>query len=538
MPNRVLVVDDEADLELLITQRFRSKIRSGELSFDFASNGAIALEKLRTDNTFELILTDINMPVMDGLTLLTKIKEEKLFPKAVVISAYGDLDNIRVAMNRGAFDFITKPIDMVDLETTINKAFTELEMIKQGIKAREDLLQTTREKEFAVVAKEKAEEAKRLEQMFLANMSHEIRTPLNAIVGMTNLALKTELDEKQKKYLNIIKASSDNLLVIINDILDISKIEAGKLNFENISFHVKDVIENVYESLKIKAEEKNLQLIVDLPENLPEYVIGDPVRISQVLINLIGNAIKFTEHGSVTIKTEVRDKLGNESKIINFRIIDTGIGIPKDKLDKIFESFSQASSETTRKYGGTGLGLTISKQIVELLGGKISVQSAQGKGSEFSFYITFKLGSKPEKTENKNLYPEGAINHLQHLKILLAEDNLFNQAVAIDTLESLLPGIKVDVAENGRQALDKIVQAKYDLVIMDIQMPEMDGYDTAKYIREKMEPPIKNIPILAMTANVIKEEIQKCYDSGMDEYIAKPFNPDDLLAKIAGLILK
>ncbi|HQO87507.1 MAG TPA: response regulator, partial [Bacteroidia bacterium] len=223
MVKKILVVDDEPDLELLVKQRFRSQIRNNELQFDFAHNGEEALQKLKEDDDIDLIFTDINMPVMDGLTLLNQIKENKIQPKAVVISAYGDMDNIRKAMNSGAFDFITKPIDMTDLDTTLRKGLSEVEIIKQGLKAKEALQQTIIEKEIAVLEKDKAEESKRIKQQFLANMSHEIRTPMNAIIGTVNLLHKSELDEKQSKYIGIIKTSADNLLVIINDILDISK---------------------------------------------------------------------------------------------------------------------------------------------------------------------------------------------------------------------------------------------------------------------------------------------------------------------------
>jgi signal transduction histidine kinase len=537
MPHRILVVDDEADLELLITQRFRTKIRSGELSFDFAHNGAEALGKLKADSSIDLIFTDINMPVMDGLTFLNKIKEENLLPKAVVISAYGDLENIRTAMNRGAFDFITKPIDMVDLETTLFKAIGEFEILKQGIQARVELEKTTREKDIAIIERQKAEEAKKIEQMFLANMSHEIRTPMNAIIGMTNLVLKSELNELQQKYLKIIKTSSENLLVILNDILDLSKMEAGKLHFENIPFSIHEVMNTVYESLKIKSDEKDLTLTLDIDNTVPLYVMGDPVRMSQVMINLTGNAIKFTDHGSVTVYAKTVFVNNEEGKCkIKFGVKDTGIGIPQEKLSKIFESFSQASSETTRKYGGTGLGLTISKQIVDLAKGRIHVESESGKGSEFSFEIKFKIASEVAKIVTER--EVASVNQLQNITVLLVEDNMFNQTVAIDTLQDLIPGIKIDVADNGQIAIDMVQKSKYDLVIMDVQMPVMDGYTATKHIRQHFDSPLKNIPILAMTANVIKEEIDNCYASGMNDYISKPFDPDKLLAKIAGLVLK
>ncbi|HEU4717222.1 MAG TPA: histidine kinase dimerization/phospho-acceptor domain-containing protein, partial [Bacteroidia bacterium] len=267
MAAKILVVDDESDLELLIRQKFRHAIKSGELLFDFALNGVEALKKLEGDREYSMVITDINMPEMDGLTLLGKIGEMDRPLKAVVISAYGDMGNIRTAMNRGAFDFITKPIDLKDLEVTIAKTLRETDAIRQGLAAKENLGK-------ALFEKDKAEEAKRFEQQFLANMSHEIRTPMNAVIGMTNLVLKTELNERQRKYVDAIRVSSENLLGIINDILDISKIEAGKIDLESIPFSVKDVLGNVYTVLHLKAEEKSLSLVMETGETVPQALLG------------------------------------------------------------------------------------------------------------------------------------------------------------------------------------------------------------------------------------------------------------------------
>lgn len=534
--NKILVVDDEADLELLIRQKFRHRIKNNELTFEFAGNGEEALKKLDVNNDMDMILTDINMPVMDGLTLLSKIKERENHYKAIVVSAYGDMENIRTAMNRGAFDFLTKPIDFNDLETTINKTIEEITIIREGLEAREQLEKTKREKEIAEIERKKAEEAKKTEQQFLANMSHEIRTPMNVVIGMTNLLLKTSMNDQQAKYINAIKHSSENLLVIINDILDLSKIEAGKIDFENIHFSLEETLNLVYTTLKFKAEEKGLKMHIDIDKNLPPMIIGDPVRLSQILLNLAGNAIKFTSKGSVTIKCE---KLNEEKKkiMVRFSIIDTGIGIAEENISKVFESFTQASSETTRKYGGTGLGLTISKQLVELQDGTIGATSKLGEGSVFYFTIPYLAGSEMTLEKKIREIDPKILAELSTKRILLVEDNHFNQIVATDTIHDLVKGLKVECAMNGREGIEKLKINTYDLVLMDIQMPEMDGYETTKYIREKMPDAIKNIPIMAMTANVLKEEIENCFDSGMNSYIAKPFDPEDLLNKIIKLLI-
>lgn len=535
---KILVVDDEPDLELLIRQRFRHRIRNNELYFEFAGNGVEAMKMLTNDpDKFDMILTDINMPEMDGLTLLIRIKEQFKHYKAVVVSAYGDLENIRTAMNRGAFDFVTKPIDFTDLETTINKTIDEYKIIRQGQIAKDQLDITIRQKERAELEKLKAEQSEKFKQQFLANMSHEIRTPMNSVIGLTNLLMKSKMDQQQTKYLNVIKKSSENLLVIINDILDLSKIEAGKMDFEKIAFSLHDCLDTVYHTMVFKSEEKNLELKQIIDEKVPEVVIGDPVRLNQILINLAGNAIKFTEKGSVTIQIKELNRHDNIS-ILEFSITDTGIGIAQSQLDKIFESFSQASSDTTRKFGGTGLGLTISKQLVELQNGSIYVQSQPGQGTTFSFKIPYPIGEIADLNKPGSGIGDVLGEDLKGIRILLVEDNGFNQMVAVDTLNDLIPELTVDIAENGIESLEKLRSADYDIILMDIQMPQMDGFEATERIRTDFKSPKNQVPIMAMTANVTQEEVEKCFNCGMTAHISKPFDPQELLNKLGQLVLK
>lgn len=516
-PFKVLVADDEPDVEQLISQKFRRRIRSGELEFAFAENGKIALDKLAADPDIHIVFTDINMPEMDGLTFLKHVKERNIMVRVVVISAYGDLGNIRTAMNSGAFDFVTKPVDLGDLELTLNKTLDEVKLFLEGEQAKEQV-------EVAEQAREKAEQSKKFKEQFLANMSHEIRTPMNAVVGMTNLLLKTELNELQNKYLNAIKQSADNLLVIINDILDLSKIEAGHLQFEKTTFNVNTLLDSIVNTILFKADEKNLRVVKDLSPAVPEMLIGDPARLNQILINLAGNAVKFTEEGSITIKCELLDKT-DDLVHVKFSVVDTGIGIPEDRLDKIFESFSQAETSTFRKYGGTGLGLTISKELVEKQGGKISLTSTVGQGTTFFFDLKFGLGTDDHMEQGEiDAFMEA---HPEDIKILLAEDNEFNQMVAVDTLKSMFDHVEVVVANNGKEATEKVKEKNFDIILMDLQMPELNGFEATRTIKA-MGGDIARIPIVAMTASATEDAIEDCYKQGMNGYLSKPFVPEEL----------
>jgi len=536
-PIRILIVDDEPDILPLMTQRLRGLVKEGICDLEFASNGAEALEKIKNDRTIDLVLTDINMPEMDGLTLLSRINEMNSVIKSVVISAYGDMSRIRTAMNNGAFDFLTKPLEINDFKATIDKSLKEIRYEHTAREAK-SRYETERSK------REEAENAAKIKQEFLANMSHEIRTPMNAIMGMTKLALQQQegLNDVHLKYLNGINKSAENLLVIINDILDFSKIEAGKMELEQVPFSIKDAVNNVYDTLRFRAEEKSLLLTVKFDDNIHEWVIGDSVRLNQILLNLAGNALKFTEKGGVTIHVKEESNDGDNATLL-FEVVDTGIGIAQDKINSLFESFTQASSDTTRKYGGTGLGLSISKKLVEMHSGTIGARSVFGEGTTFFFTLVY-----PISKEVQGHAADKQVEDLQlsDLRILLVEDNAFNQMVAVDTLESAITNVTIDVAENGQEAVDKISFFEenswaegrpfpYDVVLMDMQMPVMDGLEATRAIR-KLSPKLSGIPIIALTANAIKEETEKCYVAGMNDFVTKPFDTELLLKKIASFV--
>ena len=383
-----------------------------------------------------------------------------------------------------------------------------------------------------IEAKEKAEDATREKQSFLSTMSHEIRTPLNAIIGSSNLLLQDNPREDQVENLKILEFSGNLLLSLINDILDFSKIEVGKIEFEYVDFNVREFLNRIIKSFYFKIEEKNLKFNLEIDSKIPEILIGDQVRLNQILINLIGNSIKFTEKGSITTKLSVIEKQKDQIKV-SFQIIDTGIGIPKEKQTDIFEPFKQADNNTTRKYGGSGLGLAITKKLIELQGGKISVESEVNKGTTFSFVLLFKVSDK-KKSEKHLEIQHNEYFDLTGKHILIVEDNKINQSIAIKFIKNWKATF--ELAENGIESLDKIQNKNFDLILMDLQMPEMGGYEAVKNIRKMEEQYFKQIPIIALTASASLEVKNKVIEKGFNDYVSKPFNPYDLNNKIHKLL--
>lgn len=382
-------------------------------------------------------------------------------------------------------------------------------------------------KSAAQTATRKAEDAVKAKQQFLSNMSHEIRTPMNAIIGFTKVLLKTELTAKQKEYLTAIKMSGDALIVLINDILDLAKVDAGKMTFEQIPFKLELSIFAMLHLFETKIQEKNLKLVIIYDHKIPKVLLGDPVRLHQIILNLVSNAVKFTNNGCITVNVKMINE-DNEKASVCFTVSDTGIGIEKAKLGKIFDNFQQASSGTSRLYGGTGLGLAIVKQLVEPQGGTIVVESEVSKGSSFSFTLSF-LKTK-ESIEYEIEIPELDIE-TNNIKVLVAEDIALNQLLMKTILEDF--GFGCEIASNGKIAIEKLEDGYFDIVLMDLQMPVMNGFEATEYIRNNIK---SDIPIIALTADVTTVDLAKCRAVGMNDYIAKPVDEHLLFNKILSLV--
>lgn len=436
-----------------------------------------------------------------GMELFGQHKDSRIFPVAISISK----------LETEAGYLVAATIRDVSYEKKIEKALIQA-------------------KESAEKDKTIAESAMQAKQTFLSNMSHEIRTPMTAIIGFSRVLLKTDLTEKQKEYLTAIKTSSDALLVLINDILDLAKVDAGKMTFDLLPFNLKSSINTILHLFEIKFQEKNLKLVTEFDSNIPEFLIGDSQRLNQIIINLLSNAIKFTNEGSIRLSVNLKSNDADKVNI-EFVVSDTGIGISENKLATIFENFEQATTSTARLFRGTGLGLAIVKKLVEKQGGAIEVKSKIDEGSIFSFVLSF------QKTKTKMpLIIDTTIEfdkNTKNIKVLVVEDVALNQLLLKIILEDF--GFEFDIAENGIIAIEKLKSKSFDIVLMDLQMPEMNGYEATEVIRKKLN---SNIPIIAFSADVTESDIAQCKSVGMNEHLAKPIDEKLLYTKIIELVKK
>ena len=508
---KILIVDDL--LENLIS--LEAIFEDFEIDLVRAFSGQEAL-MLSMKEDFALVILDVQMPEMNGyetLELMRQRKKTKYLPVIFVSAIHQSEFNIIKGIETGAVDFIPKPIvpdilkgkvqvllDLYHQRNKLNKLIIELEETNINLKN----------------AKNEAEEASRTKSRFLANMTHEIRTPLNGVIGLSRMLQKTNLNSEQQEWLNIITTSGENLLKIINDILDFSKNESGQIILENIDFEIKGLLKNVFKLMKFKANENGIDFSYHLSKEVPAVLKGDPLRISQILMNLVNNAIKFTPQGNVKLSVELAGKSDNSFQVL-FRITDSGIGISDEGKLLLFKEFSQTESSISRKYGGSGLGLAISKNLVDLMKGEIGVVSELNNGSEFWFKLSLKESQiiEDESTVQADTVPND-------LKILLAEDNIINQKVAIIMLRQF--GLKCDVAKDGMAAFIMCKTNNYDLVLMDMQMPNVDGLQSTAMIRthESDHSVEHSLYIVALTANAMAEDQYQCLQSGMNNYLCKP----------------
>lgn len=513
---KILVIEDELIDQKIIKRAINNSGIISEVQIVDSSKSAFELIK---SQQFDCIFIDYLLPELNGIEVVKKLASMGVKSPMVIITSQTDEQLAQLAIAAGATNYLTKSLISPEGISLIIRNSLSINQIQNELEA----------------AKNKAEKAVKVKDEFLSNMSHEIRTPLNAIIGFNDLLKQSTLDPEQEKYVEIVKVASQNLLVIINDILDVSKMESGVIELEERPINIKEVAENVINLQYEKAKNKGLKLLLSFDQSIPEYIIGDSTRISQILINLVGNAIKFTNEGSVELRIMETSRDGNGT-VIKFSVKDTGIGIEKTKQGRVFERFTQAESATTRIYGGTGLGLNICQKLVDLYNGKIELQSELGIGSEFNFEICFPIASAEQLSLNAfkddtNKITSKNQSVLAGKSILIVEDNEHNQILAATYLKK--NGASVEIAENGAIGVEKLRNNTFDLVVMDLEMPVMDGFTATRIIRNELK---LATPIIGCSANSLVSERQNCINHGMNDLLPKPYTEINLIEVLASFL--
>jgi signal transduction histidine kinase len=522
----ILIVDDSIEILLVL----KESLEKENINIFTTTTPATVID-LCIENDISIALIDVKMPDINGFELLKMLKSNALTDNIVVILMTGysmSTQDVVTGLSNGAVDYLFKPLDLYITMAKVT-SLVALVNFQREIQKKNSELETYQKELFKAI--EMAEKNKVIKENFLANMSHEIRTPLNAIVGITHLLKDSEVNPKQEEMIDLLEYSSKSLLGIVNDILESSQIDAGKININAASTDIKDLVQTICNLTRPMAADKGLVLNCTIDQSVPSMIMGDALRLNQIMINLINNAIKFTPSGSIDVFLKLLERR-EQNVLLELVVKDTGTGIDSSSLDKIFDRFEQIEDKTWQKFGGTGLGLSIVKRLIALMQGKMTVDSELGSGTTFTFQNWFPLAAEEAMIATEAIKP-AQLSQFNNVCILLAEDNPINQFVAIHILKSW--NIKIDIAENGLEAFEKAQTKDYDLILMDTHMPVMNGNEATSRIRKELTGKRREIPIISFSASVIEHEKNEAKAAGADDFIEKPFDPTVLHHKIAYL---